>query len=84
MAIFTAIAAAVTGWAAAAGATAAWAAAIGWAATAVLAVGVSSLITKRMMGDATSGGPSGGRVQLPPATDNKLPVNILPTTTSSN
>ena len=49
MAIFTAIAAAVTGWAAAAGATAAWAAAIGWAATAVLTVGVSSLITKRMM-----------------------------------
>ena len=74
MAIFTAIATAITGWAAAAGATAAWAAAIGWAATAVLAVGVSSLITKRMMGDATSGGPSGGRVQLPPATDNKLPV----------
>jgi hypothetical protein len=35
---------------------------------------ISRLIAKRAMSKATSGGDGGGRVQLPPASDNKLPV----------
>ena len=40
----------------------------------VLSIGVSSLVAKRMAKSGLSGGPGGGRVQLPPATDNKIPV----------
>lgn len=35
---------------------------------------ISKLIAKRANTDAPSGGEGGGRIQLPPATDNKLPV----------
>jgi hypothetical protein len=35
---------------------------------------ISRLIAKRALSKATSGGDGGGRVQLPPASDNKLPV----------
>lgn len=39
-----------------------------------LAIGASRLIAKRMLRGANAGGDGGGRVQLPPATDNKIPV----------
>jgi hypothetical protein len=42
--------------------------------TTALSIGVSKLIAKRAMSGASAGGDGGGRVQLPPATDNKLPV----------
>ena len=42
--------------------------------TTALSIGVSKLIAKRAMSKAQAGGDGGGRVQLPPATDNKLPV----------
>jgi hypothetical protein len=40
----------------------------------VLSVGVSSLVAKRMADQGSGGTAGGGRVQLPPATDNKIPV----------
>jgi hypothetical protein len=71
MAIFTAIAAAIG-------------TAIGLAGTAltvftavgatILSIGVSSLLIKKLGPNGPAGGPGGGRVQLPPATDNKIPV----------
>ena len=42
--------------------------------TSLLASGVSRLIAKRQMKKAKSGNFGGGRIQLPPATDNKIPV----------
>lgn len=42
--------------------------------TTALSIGISKLIAKRAMSGAAAGGDGGGRVQLPPATDNKLPV----------
>ena len=42
--------------------------------TTALSIGVSKLLAKRAMKDASAGGDGGGRVQLPPATDNKIPV----------
>ena len=42
--------------------------------TTALSIGVSKLIAKRAMSKADAGGVGGGRVQLPPATDNKIPV----------
>jgi len=42
--------------------------------TTALSIGISKLIAKRAMSKAQAGGDGGGRVQLPPATDNKLPV----------
>ena len=42
--------------------------------TTALSIGVSKLLAKRAMKNAAAGGGGGGRVQLPPATDNKLPV----------
>ena len=40
----------------------------------VLSIGVSSLLAKRMAVQGAGGADGGGRVQLPPATDNKIPV----------
>ncbi len=42
--------------------------------TTALSIGVSKLLAKRAMRGAAAGGDGGGRIQLPPATDNKLPV----------
>jgi hypothetical protein len=42
--------------------------------TTLLASGVSRLMAKRQLKSASSGGFGGGRIQLPPATDNKIPV----------
>jgi len=42
--------------------------------TTALSIGVSKLLAKRAMSGASAGGNGGGRVQLPPATDNKIPV----------
>jgi hypothetical protein len=39
-----------------------------------LSIGISKLIAKRAMSRASAGGDGGGRIQLPPSTDNKLPV----------
>ena len=77
MAVFTAISALVT----------AIGTAIGLAGTALtvftavgsvlLSVGISALVAKRMQPDLGAGlgaGQGGGRIQLPPATDNKIPV----------
>jgi hypothetical protein len=70
MAIFTAIAAAV--------ATAVGGGILGTIVGSLfagaLAIGASRLIAKRMLRGAQAGGDGGGRVQLPPATDNKIPV----------
>jgi hypothetical protein len=75
MPIFTAIAAAVTWAATAIGFSAATAAAIGaFAVRTVLTIGISSLLSKRAGGNATGSQDSGARVQLPPATSNKVPV----------
>lgn len=41
---------------------------------AAISIGASKLLAKRAEGNAPAGGDGGGRVQLPPATDNKLPV----------
>ena len=81
MAIFTAIAAAVVGGLTGAGFAAAFAAAgtfsaIGIATSVLagtLAITASSLYAKKMAASAGRG-TGGGRVQLPPATDNKIPV----------
>jgi len=47
-----------------------------FAVTTALSIGVSKLIAKRASEkvQASAGGDGGGRIQLPPATDNKLPV----------
>lgn len=42
--------------------------------TTALSIGISRLLAKRAMKGATAGGEGGGRIQLPPATDNKIPV----------
>ena len=42
--------------------------------TTALSIGVSRLLAKRAMQTASDGGGGGGRIQLPPATDNKIPV----------
>ena len=70
MAIFTAIATAIAG--ALGGGF--FAAAVGYFAAGALALGATRLIAKRMLKGMNAGGEGGGRVQLPPATDNKIPV----------
>lgn len=50
------------------------AAVVKFVVTTALSIGVSRLLAKRAMAKAQAGGGGGGRVQLPPATDNKLPV----------
>lgn len=42
--------------------------------TAAVSIGVSRLVAKRANTPADAGGDGGGRIQLPPATTNKLPV----------
>lgn len=42
--------------------------------TTLLTIGISKLMAKRAMKKASAGADGGGRVQLPPATDNKIPV----------
>ena len=42
--------------------------------TTALSIGISKLLAKRAMKGAAAGGEGGGRIQLPPATDNKIPV----------
>jgi hypothetical protein len=42
--------------------------------TAAVSIGVSRLVAKRANTPADAGGEGGGRIQLPPATTNKLPV----------
>jgi len=42
--------------------------------TTALSIGISRLLAKRAMKGAAAGGEGGGRIQLPPATDNKIPV----------
>ncbi len=42
--------------------------------TAAVSIGISRLVAKRASTPAEAGGDGGGRVQLPPATTNKLPV----------
>lgn len=78
MPVFTAIAAGVTAIAGAVGFSAAVATAIGgvaaFAARTLLTIGVSKLISNRSGSDASGTQDAGARVQLPPATDNKLPV----------
>jgi hypothetical protein len=72
MAIFTAIAAAVT--TAIAGIT--WTSVAAFAARTIFAIGVSKLISDRKNKKAagSASGSAGARIQLPPATNNKLPV----------
>ena len=70
MPVFTAIAAAVT---AVTGFTFLGSVAA-FAAKAVLISGVSKLIGNRQGSNAAGSSNAGARVQLPPATDNKLPV----------
>lgn len=50
------------------------AAVVKFVVTTALSIGVSRLLAKRAMAKAQAGGTGGGRVQLPPATDNKIPV----------
>tara|TARA_B100000497_G_scaffold17668_1_gene20889 strand:+ start:5817 stop:9044 length:3228 start_codon:yes stop_codon:yes gene_type:complete len=71
MAIFTAIAAAVVSAIGITGTAATIFTAIG---ATVLSVGASRLLMKRQMAKGQSGGSGGARIQLPPATENKLPV----------
>lgn len=71
MAVFTAIAAAVVSAIGITGTAATIFTAIG---ATVLSVGASRLLMKRQMAKANSGGSGGARIQLPPATENKLPV----------
>lgn len=71
MAIFTAIAAYVVAAIGITGTAATIFTAIG---ATLLSVGASRLLMKRQMGKASGGGGGGARVQLPPATENKLPV----------
>ena len=76
MAVFTAIAAVITSIGTALGLSAAAAGIFGTVGATLLSIGVSSLIAKRMQPDlgGLGDGVGGGRVQLPPATDNKIPV----------
>lgn len=71
MAVFTAIAAAVVSAIGITGTAATIFTAIG---STILSVGASRLLMKRQMNRANSGGSGGARIQLPPATENKLPV----------
>jgi hypothetical protein len=50
------------------------AAVVKFVVTTALSIGISRLIAKRAIAKAQAGGDGGGRVQLPPATDNKIPV----------
>ena len=50
------------------------AAVVKFVVTTALSIGVSRLLAKRAMKNASGGGDGGGRVQIPPATDNKIPV----------
>lgn len=80
MPVFTAIAAGVTAAATAIGFGAATAATIGavgaFAAKTLLTIGVSKLIANRSTSQnaGATAGNAGARIQLPPATNNKLPV----------
>ena len=78
MPIFTAIAAGVTALATGIGFGAAAAATIGgvaaFAARTLLTIGISKLIANRSGTNAAGTTDSGARIQLQPATDNKLPV----------
>jgi len=78
MPIFTAIAAGATAIATAVGFSAATAAAIGsvaaFAARTLLTIGISKLVANRAAKKAAGASDVGARIQLPPATDNKLPV----------
>lgn len=71
MALFTAIATAIGTAIGLAGTALTVFTAIG---ATVLSIGVSSLLIKRLTPNVDAGGPGGGRVQIPPATDNKIPV----------
>jgi len=71
MAIFTAIAAYVV---AAIGITGTAATIFTVIGSTLLSVGASRLLMKRQMGKSSGGGAGGARIQLPPATENKLPV----------
>jgi len=71
MAIFTAIASAIGTAIGLAGTALTIFTAVG---ASVLSIGVSSLLIRRLTPNAPSGNFGGGRVQLPPATDNKIPV----------
>ena len=71
MAIFTAIAAYVVAAIGITGTAATIFTAIG---STLLSIGASRLLMKRQMGKASGGGAGGSRIQLPPATENKLPV----------
>jgi hypothetical protein len=75
MAVFTIIAAKIVtalGFAAFTAAGAATFATL--AVSTLLSVGASRLLMKRQMRGASGGGSGGARIQLPPATENKLPV----------
>jgi hypothetical protein len=79
MPIFTAIAAGITAIAGAIGFSAAVATTIGavgaFAARTLLTIGISKLIANRATDQGAQGaGNAGARIQLPPATNNKLPV----------
>jgi hypothetical protein len=78
MPVFTAIAAGVTAIAGAVGFSAAAAGIAGsvaaFAARTLLTVGITKLIANRSGQNAAGTSNAGSRVQLPPATDNKLPV----------
>ena len=74
MPVFTAIAAFVTEAVIAAGASAFWGAVAGFAARTVLTIGLTKLIANRTGSSAAGTQDSGARVQLPPASNNKLPV----------
>ena len=50
------------------------AAVVKFVVTTALSIGISRLLDKRAMKKATGCGDAGARVQLPPATDNKIPV----------
>jgi hypothetical protein len=50
------------------------AAVVKFVVTTAFSIGVSRLLAKRAIAKAQAGGDGGGRVQLPPATDNKIPV----------
>lgn len=73
MGVFTAIAAAIVSAIGITGTAATIFTAIG---ATLLSVGVSTLVAKRMQpsGRGLGAGQGGGRIQLPPATDNKIPV----------
>jgi len=50
------------------------AAVVTFAVNIALTLGVSKLLSKRAGSQGDGGGSGGGRVQIPPATDNKIPV----------